>query len=97
MEDEELTLEDTQSMQFFKILIYKKFQLAKHKHKDIYYLPNLDNPDLNIEKLLKMRDLVSDYKFNLLVFYNEFKHDELNQDILDCLHAFDSSAVLEDY
>lgn len=97
MDEEDINLNDVQNTSYFKILIYKKIKNAMEKGKDIYYIPNLDNPELKIERMLKMRDILPTYNFNLLFFHNEFKSDQISTTVMEHLSEFNCSQVIKDY
>lgn len=82
---------------YLKILILQKISTAMKKGKDIYYIPDFDN-DFSIEKLLNLRKLLGDNNFNVLLFYNEFKHDTKTlDDVLSNLSKFTLSQIIRDY
>jgi len=85
---------------YLKILIYQKIQQAIRKKKDIYYIPDLISPQVNIvEKLLNIKKMLeTDNKFNVIVFCNEFRKEPFVLDeILTNLSKFDQSAIFKDY
>jgi hypothetical protein len=47
------------------------------KGKDIYYLPNFNNKNIDITQIFKIKSAFDlPLKFNILLFYDEFKDDE---------------------
>lgn len=84
------------NIEYFKVLVFKKMQLAAKKRKDIYYIPNFDNP-VPLDKLLRIRELLVHHKFNLLFFYDEFKDEDIKDAIMEQLDEFDASQILENY
>lgn len=96
MSEEDVSLDRPATMEYFKVLIFKKMQLAAKKRKDIYYIPNFDNV-VPIEKLFRIKELLVHHKFNLLFFYDEFKDDELKDAVMNVLNEFDGSQIIENY
>lgn len=94
LDEEELHSDDKM---FLKIIILNKIHQAMEKGKDIYYIPNFDD-DFSIEKLLNIRKILEDNKFNILVFYNEIKkNNAIVNELLANLSKFDHSQILPDY
>lgn len=97
MDEEEMTPEQAANSDLFKILILKKFNLAKEKKKDIYYIPNL-NSTKKYDKLFNIKDLLSNtHNFNLLYFYEDFEKGQQPTEILDKISEFDLTQILKDY
>ena len=86
-------------MAFFKILIWNKINMAKDKGKDIYYIPNFYNNDIEIEKLLFLkRSFCQDnLDFNLLLFFQEFIGTRWFEDVMSNMEHFTHSQILKDY
>lgn len=98
IEEEEYTVEDALNSDLFKILVLKKFNLAKEKKKDIYYIPLIDNKYSNLSKIFNIKDLLSNtHNFNLLYFYDDFDHNQQPDEILNNIADFDLSQILKDY
>lgn len=99
MEEESIAPEDQDSMQYFKILIYKRIMQAREKEKDIYYLPNFDNDNFSVKRLLNIKNILQEEDdFNLLLFHDEF--NKLPQHISDAfehISEFTNSQILKDY
>lgn len=87
------------SLKYFKVLLFKKFQSAQEKKRDLYYIPDFTNQDINIESLINIKKLTGDYTFNLLYFNNEFSDNDLSytSKINDLLVEFDAAQLIEDY
>lgn len=99
MEEEKINQNDKDSVSFFKILIWNKIRTAQEKNKDIYYIPNFQNPKLKVDDLLSLDKSLSKYYgcFNLLLFFDEFVGTNWLLDVLDNVDKFDNSQILEDY
>lgn len=83
---------------YFNLMIYTKIIQSIEKKKDIYYIPNLENVDFDMEEIIKISDLVEGVKFNSLIFYDEFKDDGLmNESIIEYMNVFDASQILKSY
>lgn len=97
LEEEDISQEEAPKSDLFKIIILKKFNLAKEKNKDIYYIPNL-NSNSNYKKLFNIKDLLSTtHNFNLLYFYEDFEKDQQPIEILEKISEFDLTQILKDY
>ena len=97
LEEENLTPEEATESDLFKILILKKFNLAKEKNKDIYYIPNFAMTK-DFKKMFNIKQLLLDtHNFNLLYFYEDFEKDQQPTDILDKISEFDLTQILKDY
>jgi translation initiation factor 1 (eIF-1/SUI1) len=84
----------------FNLIIYTKITQSLRKGKDIYYIPNFTNKEINIKEIFKIKEMFSafDLKFNILLFYDEFKDDEvILNDVIENLGFFDSSQIIKDY
>ena len=98
IEEEEYTIEDALTSDLFKILILKKFNLAKEKKKDIYYIPIIDHTSTNLSKVFNIKDLLDKtHNFNLLYFYDDFDPLQQPDEILNKIADFDLSQILKDY
>lgn len=100
IEEENISLDNPVSQKYFRIIITKRIEQAVEKEKDIYYIPNLNNSNIDIEKIFNLKTFLNHHNFNLLTFYNEFNESEkkyyLDQ-ICKNLTYFDSCQILEDY
>ncbi len=95
MEEEEIPVGGDKT--FLKIIIFQKIQQAVEKNKDIYYIPNFDD-DFSIEKLMNIRKILGTSPFNILIFYNEFRIDQIIlDDIMGNLTKFTFSQIIRDY
>lgn len=98
IEEEKINFNDTKSVDFFKVLIWNKIRTAKEKGKDIYYIPNFTNHNLNVKSLLNLKNQIdNNITFNLLLFYDEFIGTNWLIDILEEISTFDNSQILKDY
>lgn len=98
LEEEDIEYNDYKD--YFNVLIYTKILHAFKKEKDIYYIPNFDNEELNITELFKLQDLIKNYNvnYNILLFYDEFTNDDtINQTIIDNMDKFTVSQIIKDY
>ena len=98
IEEERINFNDSKSVAFFKILVWNKIRTAKEKGKDIYYIPNFTNHNLNIKSLLNLKQQIeNNITFNLLLFYDEFIGTNWLIDILEDMDIFNNSQILKDY
>ncbi len=97
--DENQIKDKTKYKDYFNLLIYTKIVQSIKKEKDIYYIPNFYDKDLDINEILKIRDIIDNYmNFNILMFFDEFgKDDDLYIDILNNLNKFNFSQIIKDY
>lgn len=95
----EENLDYTKYKDYFNLLIYTRIVHSLKKGKDIYYLPNFSNKNLDLKEIFKIKDhLPFDLQFNILLFYDEFKSDDqLLADIFANMDTFHSSQILKDY
>ena len=97
---EEEDVEYQEYKDYFNILIYTKILHAFKKGKDIYYIPNFDNSNINVTEIFKLSKIMPSIKvdYNLLFFYDEFtKDDDINQSIIDNMDKFTVSQIIKDY
>ena len=99
LEEEKIQANDPDAMAYFKVLVFKKIQIALEKKKDIYYIPNFSSLNFQINTLFKLKNLITvDDQFNLLLFFNEFSDQPLVQDyLIDNLSEFSNSQIIKDY
>jgi hypothetical protein len=86
--------------EYFNLIIYTRIKHSMDKNKDIYYIPNFNNKDFDIEEVFKIKKILSnnEINFNILIFYDEFKDDDyINQSILENMNLFDASQILKSY
>jgi len=84
---------------YFNLLVYTKIVHSLRKKKDIYYIPNFENPELNIADLFKIKNIFEfPVEFGSLYLYEDFQDDsETQEEILGELHNFDTSQIIRDY
>lgn len=98
VEEEGINFNDQRSVSFFNLIIWNKIRTAKEKGKDIYYIPNFTNHDLNIKSLLNLKEQIeNNITFNLLLFYDEFIGTSWLISILENISTFSNSQILKDY
>ncbi len=84
--------------EYFNLIIYTKIKHSLSKKKDIYYIPNFSNKEIEIEEVFKIKKLLEGNNFNILLFFDEFKdNEEINQSILSNMNIFDASQILKSY
>lgn len=97
MDEEEISANEVHTSDLFKILILKKFNLAREKKKDIYYIPNF-NITKQYAKLFNIKDILeTTHNFNLLYFYEDFEKGQQPTEIMDKIAEFDITQVIKDY
>ncbi len=97
LEEEGMTYEESLTSDLFKIIILKKFNLAKEKKKDIYYIPHLSNTVI-YGKFFNIKELLhKSHNFNLLYFYEDFDKTQQPTEILEKIGEFDLTQILKDY
>jgi len=97
MDEEDISAAELNSSDLFKILILKKFNLAKDKKKDIYYIPNF-NITKQYSKLFNIKDiLLTSHNFNLLYFYEDFDKGQQPDEIITKISDFDITQIIKDY
>lgn len=83
---------------YFNLIVFTKITHTLDKNKDIYYIPNFLNKNFDINELYKIKEILKDTKFNLLIFFDEFKDDiNINQSIIENMDIFDASQILKSY
>jgi hypothetical protein len=99
LEDEKINMDDKDSVAFFKVLVWNRILLAQQKSKDVYYIPNFQNHDLHVSKLLGLHSSIAEYcnDFNLLLFHEEFIGTNWLGDVLENIDHFDHSQIIKDY
>jgi len=86
--------------EYFNLIIYTRIKHSIDKNKDVYYIPNFNNKNFDIDEVFKIKNILSDNEinFNILIFYDEFKDDDyINQSILENMNIFDASQILKSY
>lgn len=97
---EEEDIDYSEYKDYFNVIIYTKILHAFKKGKDIYYIPNFDNLNINIKEIFKLTKLIPDVKinYNVLFFHDEFINDEyINKSIIDNIDNFTTSQIIKDY
>jgi hypothetical protein len=98
MDEASINLDKPGNTDYFKMLVFKKMQLAAKKKRDIFYIPNFDIDNKDAVRFLKIKELLVYHQFNLLFFYNEFKEDEdYTHKILSLLSECHTSQIIKDY
>lgn len=89
----------TDYKEYFNLIIYTKILQSFIKKKDVYYLPNFSNKNMNIEDIFKIKKILDNkVQFNILLFFDEFKDDDdVYQSILSNMNIFDASQILKSY
>lgn len=84
---------------YFNLLIYTKIIQTFKKNRDIYYIPNLSKiKSLDINDILLIKDNIEEKnKFNLLLFFEDFKNSENIENILSNMNVFDAVQIISDY
>jgi hypothetical protein len=83
---------------FFNLLIFTKITQSLKKNKDIYYIPNFYDENLNISEITNIKNYINDVNFNTLIFYDDFENgNNLLSNIIDKLDIFDTSQIIRDY
>ena len=85
--------------EYFNLIIYTKITHTLNKKKDIYYLPNFSNENIDVEEIFKIKQILNDkINFNILIFYDEFKDNEdINQSLLSNMNIFNASQIIKSY
>ena len=86
--------------EYFNLIVYTRIKHSLDKSKDIYYIPNFNNVNFDIDEVFNIKNILSecDINFNILIFYDEFKDDDyINQSILENMNIFDASQILKSY
>lgn len=95
--EENIQYSEIASSNVFKLLILKKFNMAKDKKKDIYYIPAINN-NVEINKFFNIKDIISStHNFNLMYFYEDFENENKPTELLNRINDFDISQILKDY
>lgn len=84
---------------YFNLLIYTKIIQTFRKNRDIYYIPNTNNiKNLNIDDIIQIKEnLGENHKFNLLLFFEDFKETKNINDIISNMSVFDAVQIISDY
>lgn len=84
---------------YFNLLIYIKIIQSIKKNKDVYYIPNFQNKNIDINELTKIKNNIKPpTNFNGLMFFDDFgQNDTIFKDMLNILNIFDNSQIIKDY
>jgi len=95
---EEEDLNNVKFKDYFNLLVFTKITHTFKKCKDVYYIPNY-NENMNIKELFRIKEAFPfNIKFNILLFYDEYKDDEIIlKDLFDNMDIFDASQIIKDY
>ena len=84
--------------EYVNVLIYAKIKHSLQKNKDIYYIPNLENKEFDLEILFNIKKILkADTEFNLLLFFGDIKDFNITNGILDNISNFTNSQIIKDY
>lgn len=97
LEEEDISIDNIHNSDLLKILILKKFNLAKEKNKDIYYIPYFAIQK-DLDKVFNIKNILTDtHNFNLLYFHDDFEKDNQPQQVLNKVELFDITQLIQDY
>lgn len=84
---------------YFNLLIYTKIVQTFRKNRDVYYIPNLNNiKNIDIDDVSQIKEnLGMNNKFNLLLFFEDFKENENISSIISNMNIFDAVQIISDY
>jgi tRNA G18 (ribose-2'-O)-methylase SpoU len=84
---------------YFNLLIYTKIIQTFRKNRDVYYIPNLNKiKTLEIDDVAQIKEnLGMNHKFNLLLFFEDFKDSENIGSIISNMNIFDAVQIISDY
>ena len=85
---------------YFNLMIFTKINHALRKGKDVYYIPNFSDSEIDVKNLFKIKEILVDFpiQFNALIFFDEFKMEErILKDIYDNIDSFHNSQIIESY
>lgn len=96
---EENEIYDERYDDYFNLMIYTRIIQSLNKGKDIYYIPNFHNGDIDIKEMLKIKNILKEgTDFNILMFFDEFKDEtRIQNEVLTNLSVFDNSQLIKDY
>lgn len=96
---EEENLDYNKYKDYFNLIVYTRIVHSLKKGKNIYYIPDFTNKNINIKEIFKIKEILNfNIKFNILLFYDEFKEDEqILNDLLSNINLFDTSQIIKDY
>jgi hypothetical protein len=83
---------------YFNLIIYTKIIQSIDKNKDVYYIPNFYDENLNINEIIKLKKYTESSNFNALMFFDEFgQDDKIFKEVISKLDSFDCSQIIRDY
>lgn len=84
---------------YFNLLIYTKIIQSIKKNKDIYYIPNFYDKELDIKEIIGLKKYAENgTNFSILMFFDDFgPDDEIFKEVIGYLDIFDSSQIIRDY
>jgi len=96
---EESDVSDSRYVDYFNLMIYTRIVQSLNKGKNVYYIPNFSNEKLDVNEILKIKNILkSDTNFNMLMFFDDFKNEtRIQNDILTNISIFDNTQILKDY
>ncbi len=94
--EENIDLSNPVEVTYFKVLIHRLILLSIEKNKVVYYIPSI-KPDINIEKLLELKNIEYITDFNLLFFFKDFTEDLIINKLTNNFDVFNTIQILEDY
>lgn len=100
LEDHGLEDDNTEWREYFNLIIYTKVTQTLRKHKDVYYIPNLNKINqLEIDDIFQIKEgLQNKVNFNLLFFFEDFKDNQkLYESLLSSISLFDAIQIIRDY
>jgi len=96
---DEYDIKDNKYDDYFNLIIFTRIVQSLNKGKSIYYIPNFSNNNLDINEILKIKNILKkDTNFNVLMFFDDFKDDiKFQNEVLTNISIFDNSQLLKDY
>lgn len=96
---EENEIYDNKFNDYFNLMIYTRIVQSLNKGKDIYYIPNFHNENIDMNEIFKIKKILkNEINFNVLMFFDEFKDDvRIQNDVLTNINIFDNTQLLKDY
>jgi len=99
IDEEKIDINNSDSLYYFKVLVYRKIQTSIEKNKDIYYIPNFSANNFKIESVFTLKTLLRENdNFNLLLFHDEFMNEKNWIDyLLSNINNYNTSQIIKDY
>lgn len=84
---------------YFNLLIYTKIIQTFRKNRDVYYIPNFNKiKEIGIDDIQQIKEnLGMNHKFNLLLFFEDFKNSDNISNILSDMNIFDAVQIISNY